>query len=395
MSHILKCKAVADLLVSEDHDVSIGVTKGSSSFLEQAGYKPHIIPDIQESDNSSFPSFKWFSSKDNLLRCIHAQVKLLEQVKPDRILGIFNFTLKISASILKIPYDSFVCGCMLKESKDILGFHGNETAAALQKINMDTFFSYATKKINRAIKTIGQSPLDDIRDLLKGDVTFLWDFPEFMPLPANDKFVYTGPVSCKNVPMSLDDQIKPFETPAPVAILSFGTCSGSPEVLKRLARICLDAGLNIIIAAGGQKAYLSLFENDSRVRAALFPDLSRLLNKASLLITHGGQISIFEALQSRVPVIVMPFQPEQAHNGICLEKAGCGKLLVPPVPFRAGPEVYIDAFNRISDTKISDVISGLYRDSLATTDNLDKISNCIKSYQGVKKLVALLERKVS
>ncbi|MFA5907065.1 MAG: glycosyltransferase, partial [Desulfobacula sp.] len=359
--------------------------------LKEIGHDQFILPDIQENDDSSFPSFKWFSRPERLMECIRFQAELLETLRPDRVLGVFNFTLPISAGLTGISYDSLICGCMLKDSEDILGFHGNEPDVADQKTNLDTFFSFATHKLNRALKTFTEMQINDVRDLLKGEMTYLWDFPEFMPLPRMDNTVYVGPVL-----LSGNGSIR-FEKSArehshnPTAVLSFGTCSGSRAVLERLTRICLDVGFDVVIAAGGQKKYMSLFNDEQRVTFSLFPDLSRLLKDAALLITHGGQISIFEALKSKVPVLVMPFQPEQAHNGICLERIGCGRLLIPPRPFRAGPKVYHDAFDSLDDHAIKQCILDL-RDNQKTAVHLAEACNVLDTYSGTEKLVAFLER---
>jgi UDP:flavonoid glycosyltransferase YjiC (YdhE family) len=73
-------------------------------------------------------------------------------------------------------------------------------------------------------------------------------------------------------------------------------------------------------------------------------------------------MTVFEALQNRVPVIVMPFQPEQAHSGVCLERIGCGRRLIPPQPFQGNSSVYIEAFNRMTDNEIKSKIRELTDD---------------------------------
>ncbi|MBU2454950.1 MAG: glycosyl transferase, partial [Proteobacteria bacterium] len=377
LSHILKCLSIMDILSSRGHEVFIAIGQKYSGFLKKLGTPYFILPDIQETDDSGFPSFKWFSNPKYVLECIKKETELLRRLNPDRALGVFNFTLQISAGIAGIPYDSLICGCMLKESKDILGFHGDEPEKEIQKVNIQTFFNYATQKMNRALGEISKIKINDIRDLLKGDMTFLWDFPEFMPLPLTHNFLYLGPISYHNKNCQSMDTDEFFYTKNPLVVISFGTCSGDKDVLVRLTKICLESGFAVFIAAGGQKAFLSLFQAEPRVKTSLFTDLIPILRRACLLITHGGQITVFEALKAKVPVLVMPFQPEQAHNGICLERIGCGELLIPPKPFRTGSRVYIDAFNGIKDNEIADRIRNLSKDP-QTAENLLKIRHTLE-----------------
>jgi len=69
-----------------------------------------------------------------------------------------------------------------------------------------------------------------------------------------------------------------------------------------------------------------------------------IIHRAALTLCHGGQLTVFEALAGRSPVLVLPLQPEQAHNGLCLARLGCGRSLLPPRPFLGDSRTYVDAF---------------------------------------------------
>lgn len=389
LSHITKCLSIMDLLSSHGHEVFIAVSQKYSPFIKEKGYPYFTLPTLQ-SENSGFPSFKWFQNPGNITHCIKTEAALLKKLNPDRVLGVFNFTLKISASIAAVPYDSLICGCMLKGSRDVLGFHLNEPDIEHQQLNMKTFFNYATEKMNTALQYLSIDKIDDIRDLFEGENTFLWDFPEFMPIPLKHNFVHVGPLSYNKWETDHNDSDFISKTKAPLVVISLGTCSGNQDVVKRLSKICLDSGFKILIAAGGQKKFLNLFQEEKRATTHLFADLDAALSKAVLLITHGGQLTVFEALQKKVPVLVMPFQPEQAHNGICLERIGCGKLLIPSIPFRTGSQVYIDAFNKMPDQEIINTLTRLCQNS-KTASNLAQISTILNGYKGADTMASVME----
>ena len=121
---------------------------------------------------------------------------------------------------------------------------------------------------------------------------------------------------------------------------------------------------------------------DPRVVIQTFAPLHEILPHASLLVTHGGQLTVFEALQNHVPVVVMPFQPEQAHNGVCLERLGCGIRLVPPYPFQGNPQVYIEALANMSDADIASRITALVEDP-RLADSLARVKTMLARYGGV------------
>lgn len=101
-------------------------------------------------------------------------------------------------------------------------------------------------------------------------------------------------------------------------------------------------------------------------------------------------MTVFDALSNSTPIVVMPFQPEQAHNGVCLERLGCGCRLVPPQPFRQNPWVFTDALNAMSDDEIKSKIKNLV-DNPQTASRLAEIKEILDRYSGADTLAAMLE----
>ncbi|MDT8379888.1 MAG: glycosyltransferase [Desulfotignum sp.] len=379
------------LLSSRGHEVHIGAGRKYSDFLSKAGYPYSVLPSIQEVDGSGFPTLEWFGDSAYIRHCIVAEADLLKRLRPDRVLGVFSFTLAVSSAIARVPFDGLICGCMLRASGDILGFHGDEKDILEQRANMDTFFHYAAQKINLSVNGLAPFKIKDARELLEGERTFLWDFPEFKDLPIRDDVFHVGPILYKDSRSSGRIHLPIFPDPGKTVVISFGTCSCHPGILMRLARICRGAGFRVVIAAGGYREYMDLFKSDSGVCVQLFPDLDEVLTEADLFISHGGQLSVFQALKARVPVMVMPFQPEQAHNGVCLERIGCGRLLVAPTPFQGNPRVYLNALDAVSDEEITDMMNYLYSD-LDVRAKLVNTGRLLEQYSGAEQLVPILER---
>lgn len=392
LSHIAKCLSIKDGLLARGHEIHIAVSKRRSVFLDQLGIEYHVLSGIQETDNGGFPSFSWFSQPKRIVDCINEEVALIRKIKPHRVLGVFRFTLKASSQITNVPYDSLICGCMLPESEDVLGFSGEEADIDVQRKSINTFFQYAGGRASQAFSSLGLSEISDIRCALRGDRTFLWDFPEFMPLPEHPNNIHVGPIALNHWPVdSIDiNRIANFQNP--LAVVSFGTCMKDTATMTRISRILLELGYNVLIAAGGQEEMMDILPNEPRVMSCSFAPLNQIFPYASLLVTHGGQMTIFEALQNKVPILVMPFQPEQAHNGVCLERVGCGSRLISSQSFKGDSDVYIDALRHMEDDEIISRITGLCRHP-DLKDNLDKMKNIVSSYKGTDALVHLLEKE--
>jgi hypothetical protein len=86
----------------------------------------------------------------------------------------------------------------------------------------------------------------------------------------------------------------------------------------------------------------------------------------------------------------MPFQPEQSHSGVCLERIGCGRRLVPPQIFQGNSGVYINALTRMTDNEIKSAIDGLVNNP-QTKKRLFDIEKAVERCEGLQKLSAVFE----
>ncbi len=391
LSHVAKSLAVREVLLGRGHKAGIAVARKHSSFLTALSIDHFVLPDIQENDDSGFPSVEWFREPAHIVNCIKAELKLLQEYRPDRVLGVFRFTLKSSAALAGIPYDSLICGCMVPDCPDVLGFREGEQGRETQQLILDSFFRYAGSKLGAAVSSWTSAKSNgDIRHSLEGERTFLWDFPEFAPLPRKPNRVHVGPLSWRHWPCDPIDPEVLRTGGARLAVISFGTCTVCLSSARRIVQALLDLGYRILFAAGGQKQFLDFMPRDPRVIIQTFAPLHDILPHASLLITHGGQLTVFEALQNGVPVVVMPFQPEQAHNGVCLERLGCGTRFIPSAAFQGNSHVYIDALEKMTDEEIHAKINGLVK-ATNLDARLSRVRDLIGRYRGIETVVQMLE----
>jgi len=371
------------------HTAWLAVKHEYASFLRQLDVEHFVLPDIQEADNSPFPTIAWFRDAQRTAACIRAEMKLIQTFKPDRVLGTFRFTLRASAARAGVPYDSLICGCMLPEYDRGLGFTNGEHGERDQAIILDSFYRYAGAALSKAYTLFGVEGVRDVRQALKGDRTFLWDFPEYMPLPSQSVCDYVGPIFWNRWPYDEVDPNRILNANRRLAILAFGTCTQNGEVVPRLSRILASMGFQVVVACGGQ-VVVDRNGYDSSVILLRYAPMSLLLPRASLLVTHGGQMTIFEALSFGVPVAVMPFQPEQAHNGVCLEEICCGRRIISSQLFQGNSLTYVDAFNRLSDENIALQLAALVND-MDVRRRISAVSRAMAQYGGTETLAAMLE----
>jgi UDP:flavonoid glycosyltransferase YjiC (YdhE family) len=165
----------------------------------------------------------------------------------------------------------------------------------------------------------------------------------------------------------------------PLVVVSMGTfLSARIDVLARIAAALRKVDVRVAMAIGdNDPAALGEIPTDWLVR----PSLAQvtLLERAAVLITHGGNNSVTEALTFGVPMLVMPFSTDQFDGaaavernlaGIALDPNSASRPLIagavrgllrnpPPLPSKLGarlranpgPEVAFEAMSTLPDLR--------------------------------------------
>lgn len=115
----------------------------------------------------------------------------------------------------------------------------------------------------------------------------------------------------------------------PIVVVSLGTfLSARTDVLARIAAALRKVDVRVAMAVGGgDPAELGDIPTDWLVRPSL-PQVT-LLEHASVLITHGGNNSVTEALTSGVPMLVLPLSTDQFDGAAAVERSLAGIALDP------------------------------------------------------------------
>ena len=177
LSHGIKSLAIQNRLLLKGHESLIAISPDRKEFYKKLNADYIFLGDIQENDGSAYPTMNWFRDRGKIIQCIESEISLISKYKPDRVLGIFRFTLKASASVCGIPFDSLICGCMLPNTNGALGFHNETQDPEGDREFINMFFRSAGIKMNQATLNFGLKAISDVRDMFVGDRTFLWDIP--------------------------------------------------------------------------------------------------------------------------------------------------------------------------------------------------------------------------
>jgi UDP:flavonoid glycosyltransferase YjiC (YdhE family) len=131
---------------------------------------------------------------------------------------------------------------------------------------------------------------------------------------------------------------------APVVYVSLGSfLSVRADVLERITAALRELDVRVALASGSTTVEdLGPIPASWLVRRVL-PQVT-LLSRAAVMVSHGGNNSVTEALTAAVPSLVLPLSTDQFAGAAALEAAGYAEVLDPNA---ASPEQIRDAVLRL------------------------------------------------
>lgn len=184
---------------------------------------------------------------------------------------------------------------------------------------------------DRKSRELGLGALDEIADLLWGDLTLVASIPELERLPddvpGKGELRYVGPLSWEPPDARLAFDPLPDDTGNVRIYVTIGSGTlMSDDALQTIIGLCEGQDWNVFISGGLRKFEQVKCPDNARMGG--FTGIARPLEWADVVISHGGANTVLATLAHGKPTIVIPFMSETEMNGRNLvEKQHAGVLL--------------------------------------------------------------------
>lgn len=208
-----------------------------------------------------------------------------------------------------------------------------------------------------------------------------YDFPR-VNLPQC--FHYTGPLQEPSglEPVSFPSISFPFEklTGKPLIYASLGTLQNrKPEIFHNIALACVGLDVQLVISLGNPNSSESGSNLPGSPIVIPYAPHQRLIERASLIITHAGMNTVLGALSSGVPLVAIPITNEQPGIAARVARTGAGEV----VPLA-----------RLTVPKLRATIERvLTEDSYKT--NVTRLQEAIALAGGVRRAADIVEQAIS
>jgi UDP:flavonoid glycosyltransferase YjiC (YdhE family) len=177
---------------------------------------------------------------------------------------------------------------------------------------------------------------------------------------------------------------------APLIYMTFGTVLGYMSIAAATYRMALTAAerasARVLLTVGRRFDASTLGPVPANVRVEAWIDQARVLERADLVVCHGGSGTMLGALAAGVPLVVVPLFADQFENARRIAATGAGRVVEAQIRTGGGRSINAVAATEIT-RGIEDVLGDVaYRDrargiaaEMAATRTVEEVLTHLRS----------------
>ncbi len=345
LAHTVRLLEIARALREQGYDIVFFSRGDYGRLISQAGFEVREVFSLDPRwimERLRYGDVEFYSQQ-TYEQSVQEELKIFEQTRPAAVLGDHRWSLRSSTEIARIPYVSILNASWTRfwalplrpyyhhPATRALG--GGKFARMLIRFVLPIlarlFKKAGAREQNRWRRKHGLREFDVHLESFEGDLNLLADIPTYSPcreLPGH--FRYVGPLYWEpEIPVP--GWLKDYEKSRPVVYLTFGS-TGLAEYFGVVLDLLKARDVDVIVTTGGLAEIRNPPDN-CRV-AEILPG-SAVQRITDLMVCHGGNGTIYQALSAGVPLVGIPTCITQEIEMDQVERLGCG-LQVNEVRFR-------------------------------------------------------------
>jgi len=255
---------------------------------------------------------------------------IIEEFRPDLIVGDFRLSLSISARVARIAYMAVTNAYWSPYTRQSFplpehpmnSILGLSLAGFVFRLAQPMAFAYHSLPMNRVRREYGLQSLGlNLRRIYTdADYTLYADIPELIPtygLPSNH--CYLGPILW-SPPVGLPEWWNELPRDRPVVYVTLGS-SGQRRMLPIVLAALEELPVSVVAATAGNT--MSAATPANAFLAEYLPGMIAV-ERSSAIICNGGSPTSHQALAAGKPVLGIASNMDQFLNMAALERAGAG-----------------------------------------------------------------------
>lgn len=335
LAHVARPAALVMALDVSKYEVFFAVSSRYDTLLGDANWTRRGLNSIGSSQFiAALAAGRPLYDVATLRDYVREDLRLIEDISPDLIVGDFRLSLSVSARKAAIPYATITNAYWSPYSVrqdfplpvlPMTKFMPVGAARALFSLARPVAFAHHASALNRVRREHGLPSLGhDLRCVYTdADAVLYADVPELFPLsdaPASHQ--YLGPVLW-SPSMAEPSWWNTLPTDRPIVYVTLGS-SGLGEWLSGLLEALSQRPVTVLVAKAGVELPNMLGGN---IFAADYLPGMEAASRAALVICNGGSPTSHQALVAGVPVLGICGNMDQFLNMQAIVDKGAGRML--------------------------------------------------------------------
>lgn len=337
LAHVARPLVLANEL-RYTYDVSIAADPSVHHLIQREQWQPLKVTSLSQKEFMS--RLKWgksvFDTK-GLCMSVEEDLRLINEICPDVVIGDFRLSLSISSRLSGVPYITLGNAYWLPQQLDLIPVPEMLlTHLCGMRISQWVFDRIAPRVMrshanvfNSVCKRFGVSSVsNDLGGIyLEGDVTALVDLPRCYPcVSESHKYQFIGPCVW-NPPVAKTVEAAEKCVNTTEVFVSLGS-SGQLNVLEPVVLGLLQCDCRIFLATAGRPLPQKFNKESNIIIAEFWPGLETA-KRSSVIVCNGGSPMTQLAMVCGKPVVGIPSNLDQFLNMAIVEKNGLGIMLRP------------------------------------------------------------------
>lgn len=329
LAHILRSYSVADELSKRGHRAIFAIPK-RKHYLFQAGGNVELV-DIDSYIEDDFKvKMSAFREKEFVRRMLDLEIALIRKYHPVAVIVDFRLTALAASEICGVKTFSITNGDALPHGSYLPnpGFH-----PILFRLGMPLIqkvFDLGTRLFLRPLLVALHERKPDItQDQWFRKVEYIVPEPKnyFAPCASDLTIHYVGPLFWNQFDSPIPSWLSNINRDGKTIYLTFGGTGFDKQKLRDLAYKLVESGYRVVVTTGSICDPKDIEARDNLFVAKFLPG-DKVSQKVDLVVCHGGYGTMTDAVKAGIPMLAIPFNPDQILHATRMEELGVGKCLL-------------------------------------------------------------------
>jgi len=340
LAHTSRCTEIGKVL-RRDYGYDV-VFAGDGKFMRlprELGFETDYVYTMQGKSTldlakkAGYVNYRWW--KGHCLKMIQSDLECLKRQKPDAVVGDMRWSARTSTEMAGIPYTAVTnahwtnfFGCQIRAFLDhfTTRLFGRRLATKLVPTLRDWVgryyvLPYVCFRKKHGLNTSGWR---NFLSLTEGELTLLADIPEFGPTEdAPPGFRYVGPILWEPE-MPIPEWYDRLNPDRPTLYFTMGS-TGYPRFFHQAIKTFGDTKYQVLITTGGLPLRMDRVPSNCFIET--FAPGRPIMEKSDVVVSHGGNGTIYQAITGSVPILGIPYHIDQQVNLQRVEDLGIGFMI--------------------------------------------------------------------